>query len=329
MGSYLLLAFLILFSAVVSGLSAVVPSMNPFDLKRRASTGNKAARRLYNIRKHNNLLLVTLITFVVATDVLISIKIANMFPIFTAILIATSILTVFTKIIPGSLYINHIYVLGNYTAWVAALLIKLFYPICRPISLVLDHTIGVDKPNNFSRDELIKFIEEHGLDGSQEIKSDEEAIAKNALSFGAKPIKSIMTPRSRVFWLNPEQIINTAIINEVKEHGHSRIPVFDLVKNQIEGVIYTMQLLQKENINKAASEICDRKIVKLPEDMTLDGALKIFLKRRHHLGIVLNEYKEIIGIITLEDILEEILGREIVDEYDLSIHHKPANAKLP
>ncbi len=109
-------------------------------------------------------------------------------------------------------------------------------------------------------------------------------------------------------------------IIQISNSGHSRIPVYKNSKNNIIGLLYVKDLLpfkHKDLKNKTIGEMARKKVITTYLEETLDDLLNDFKKSRNHLFIVVDENKKMSGIVTIEDVIEEIIGAEIIDEYDM------------
>jgi metal transporter CNNM len=125
-----------------------------------------------------------------------------------------------------------------------------------------------------------------------------------------------MTPRTAVKTLENTQKLDDKTINTISRLGHSRIPVYEKDRNNIVGILYVKDLIINTLKNKTAGDLARENVIFVDDKKPLDDLLNAFKKTKNHLFIVLNEFNEVAGIVTIEDVLEEILGVEIVDEYD-------------
>lgn len=149
------------------------------------------------------------------------------------------------------------------------------------------------------------------------IDKDELAVIQNILSLSSKIVKDVMTPRTVVFALSAYETVKDAGI----EGGiltHSRIPVFFKDFEDVEGIVYRRDILtaRAEGKPNITLENLMKPVHFVYEKTSLDKVLKMFLDRAEHLFVVIDEFGGLAGVISLEDVLEEILGREIMDEFD-------------
>ncbi|MCK4744813.1 HlyC/CorC family transporter [Candidatus Parcubacteria bacterium] len=313
---YFIVIFLILFSALFSGLTLGFFSLNKDDLKRKVELGDKQAKKIYKIRKNGNLLLCTLLIGNVAVNSTLSIFLGSIASGFVAGLTATFLIVVFGEIIPQSVFSRYALILGAKFAWLVKLFIIMLFPICWPIAWLLDKILGNEMPNIYSKIELARIIEEHEDLKESEIDADEEKILKGALSYSEKTTQEIMTPRTEVILLKCDQILNKKAIDKIKNSGHSRIPVYKKDQDDIIGILYVKDLIGENLKNRTTEELCRKGVIFVDYNKSLDDLLNEFKKRKHHLFVVLNKFGGVSGIVTIEDVLEEIIGAEIMDEFD-------------
>ena len=149
------------------------------------------------------------------------------------------------------------------------------------------------------------------------IDKEAQFIAERAIRLGDTAVKEIMVPRVEMVIIAPNED-STMMINRIIESGHSRYPVIGPEKNEVQGILLAKDLLPI--ITKNFEDIDLSKIIReikvVPESKKADSLLEEFKKDRSHMAIVLDEYGTISGLVTIEDILEELVG-EIEDEHDI------------
>lgn len=313
---YLVLAVLLLLSGLFSGMTLGFFSLSPGDLRRKAKLGDKKAKRVYNIRKRGNLLLCTLLIGNVAVNSAISIYLGSLTSGVFAGFIATSLIVIFGEITPQAIFSRYALKLGSKLTWLIKLMMIIFYPICWPIAKMLDWALGEEMPTVYSKNELMKIVEEHEDMKESSIDEDEERIIKGALSYAEKTVRDVMTPRTAVRMLNHNWELNQKTVKKIRETGHSRLPVFNESRDDIIGILYVKDLLGTNFDGKHVKDVARDEVIFVDDAKPLDDLLNAFKRTRNHLFIVLNEFGEFAGIVTIEDVLEEILGVEILDEFD-------------
>lgn len=232
------------------------------------------------------------------------------------IFLVTSILVLFGEIAP-KIYANINNVrFAKFMAKPLTTLCWLLSPITNIMvkwSTAFENKISPFYTQKTSKEELDKAIE---LTVSQEIESDGEAdILKSILKFGDVAVKQIMKSRVDVIALE-HQTEYPEVLKLIKDHGYSRIPIYREEFDNIEGILYVKDLIGYINNDKLKWQNYIRKdILYVPEYKKIDELLKDFQSKRLHMAIVVDEFGGSAGIVTLEDIMEEVIG-DIKDEFD-------------
>lgn len=165
------------------------------------------------------------------------------------------------------------------------------------------------------RDELLQMLE----DAKERGIIDEEAflMLQGVLEVGEQQVRDIMVPRSQMVVINRDDALPD-ILAAVIESGHSRFPVVDDDREKVLGILLAKDLLRMVHEDETHFDIkeCLRNAVFIPESKRLNVLLKEFRANHHHMAIVVDEYGSVAGLVTIEDVLEQIVG-DIGDEYDI------------
>ena len=165
-----------------------------------------------------------------------------------------------------------------------------------------------------SKEELLAMVEGSG----EVLERDEKQLIINGLTFEKMKVSSIMTPKSMIDSVAAGEVLGLLALDELHKTGHSRFPVIDGDIDHVVGMLYTQDLLTiggRTKTHKAATAM-EKKVFYIREDQSLQQALAAFLRTRHHLFVVINEYRETVGLLSLEDVMEALLGHKINDEFD-------------
>lgn len=166
----------------------------------------------------------------------------------------------------------------------------------------------------YSREELSELIER----SKTIIGENERKLLSSALSFPDKTISSIMTPRGVIDFIKDSEFLGPLVLDELHALGHSRLPVIAEDLDHVVGVLHLRDMLSLDVKHSTTVEkAMEKKVFYIRDDDTLEHALSAFLRTRHHLFIVINANRETVGLITLEDVMESLIGRKIVDEDDI------------
>ncbi len=321
--TYLVLIVLLLFlSALISGSEVAF-----FQIKEKPQSKekDKLPKKITRLLKKPEQLLATIL---VANN-FINISIVILATYITAILLKnvnetarfivdvvliTAVILFFGEIVPKVFATRNDLAFAKKTAPLLIFFEKIFFVLIRPMVAITKKFSNKLQSENqfFSKEDLSKVLELTESEASQ----NEKRILSGILQFGDTEAKQIMKPRLDVFALSDEEKFED-IIPKIQQHGYSRIPVYHENMDQIKGILFVKDLLpyldKKDDFDWRA-------LIKpaffVPENIKLDDLLKEFQKKRTHLAIVVDEYGGTSGIITLEDVIEEVLGEEITDEHD-------------
>lgn len=173
------------------------------------------------------------------------------------------------------------------------------------------------RPADFSlhsKEELLHLVN----DATLVLTESERYLLEHALKFENRLVSEIMTPRSVIETVESKEVLGPIVLDRLHKSGHSRFPVVKKDIDNVVGLLYVHDLfsLAKSSEKSTASKLMDPKVFYINENQPLPSALAGFLRVKHHLFIVVNEFEETTGVITIEDVLEALIGRKIVDEFD-------------
>jgi len=310
----LIVTVLVLFSGLFSGLTLGLMTLDAFELKRKMSLGDKQAAKLYPLRKHGNLLLSTLLMGNVVVNSILSVFLGSLTVGVVAVIISTGLILIIGEILPQAVISRYALSFGARTTWLVKIFIVLFFPVTKPIAILLNSMLGRELPTVYSKKELALLVgEQKGLVRS-DVDQDDAQLMVRSLTFSDKTVKSVMTPWENTFAVVENQLLSRAFLNEVLKHGHSRVPVLNTSSKKVVGILYAKDLISLRSSKKTrVRDVMRKHVFVVSENDNLDDVLNLFRKEKIHLFIV--QKRTITGIITLEDTLEEITG-EIVDEHD-------------
>lgn len=319
--TYFYVIFLVGLAAICSGLNISLISLNPDDLRRKANLGNQHAKRLVKLRNNAHLSLASILLVNVAAASGTALVLGNQFNGFVAMIIATLLLVVFSELAPQALFTRHALIICSFFSPLLRLMIFITYPLAKPLQLALDKVFGRhdEKQKVHTRHELSLMIHEHLGDNESELDEDEVEIIKGALELSEKHVEEIITPIRNTYWLTKDTLLNGEKIDEIKAASWSRIPILDDELTKCYGILRMKDLVDIDFDEKSFVP-GDFKLypTKLIGSRTaLDTMFRKFIAAQTHL-IPIEKNGKIIGIVTIEDLVEEIIGHEIIDESDTS-----------
>jgi len=224
-----------------------------------------------------------------------------------------------SEIIPKTLGSTYWKALAIPSSYVIRVLILITYPL-NFIAIRLTKFISNNKPNTgISRDEILTIIS-HGTQTGVITEKESDIIA-NLLRLRNIKVDEVLTPRKVVFALEKNMTIQDVLKSEYNRKRLkqlSRIPIYSNSKDYIAGIVFSQTIFEENNVehhNKKLSEIAIP-VFEINENINLSKTLDMFIQRKEHLFIVKDGYSQTAGVVTLEDVFETLLGREIMDELD-------------
>jgi len=322
--SIVVLIVLLCFSALLSGSEVAFFSMTPSDIKEIEAIGNKNSHRILKHLKHPEQLLATILignNFVNVGIVILSAYITKSLIVFgepqwlkvvVEVIGITAIILFFGEIMP-KVYASRF---SRRFAEVMAYPLMVLITIFKPLSSVLVATTGfvnkrvAKKTASISLDDI-----SHALELTSDEISDEKDLLEGIVKFGNISAEEIMTARVDVIDIEITSSF-TKVLSVIVESGYSRIPIYENTPDNVKGVLYVKDLLPYVNEKEDFEwQKLMRSPYFIPETKKIDDLLEEFQQNKVHLAIVVDEYGGTSGIVSLEDILEEIVG-DISDEMD-------------
>lgn len=310
--------FLIALAAVCSGLNISLISLSPNDLKRKAKLGDRRAKRVLPLRQNAHLSLASILLVNAGAASTTPLVLHNHLNGISAVAISTFLLVIFGELAPQALFTKHALSLCSYFSPLLKLMIIATYPISKPLQLGFDRVVGrQDEQALHSRRELGLLISDHLGEPQSDLDDDEVEIIKGALQLSEKQVGEIMTPIERVYWLSRDDLIDDKKIDEIKAANWSRLPVFNKNLTKCYGILRMKDLVDIDFDEKSypISELKLHPAKTVGSRTALDTMFRKFIGARTHLMPV-EKNDEIVGVITIEDLIEEIIGHEIIDESD-------------
>lgn len=314
----LLIIALVGFSALCSGLNIAIMALDTADLKRKARLGNHQAAVVLPLRANSNLSLAAILLVNVAAVSATSLVLESKTTGWIAGLATTLLIVIFGEIFPQAFLVRRALKATARLAPVLKGMIFCTWPLAKPLQLLLDKMFGKHTPRKLqSRQELGLMIAEHADNSRSELDDDEVEIMRGALELSNKRVRDIMTPISHVYWLRKDEVINGAKIDAMKAVNYSRMPVLNESRTACYGVLLMKDLVDEDfdNNPREVDELRLYPAALVGSRMALDTLFRKIIASGTHLMPVEHD-DVIVGVVTMEDLIEEIVGHEIEDEAD-------------
>lgn len=322
---FITLACLILLSAFFSSSETGMMSLNRYRLKHMAQTGHKGAKRAHRLLQRTDQLIGVILIgnnfvniFASAIATVIAIRIWGDAGIAIATVLLTIVILIFAEVTPKTLAALFPEKIAFPASYILAPLLKILYPVVWAVNLFTGGILKLlrvspeDIANDhLSREELRTLVNEAGA----LIPAKHKDMLVSILDLEKVTVTDIMVPRNEVVGIDLDDDLDS-ILRLLRNSQHTRLPVYKGDINDIQGILHlrnTTKLLQKDDLNKdMIVQLCTEPYF-VPESTPLNTQLINFQKGRRRFGIVVDEYGEVLGLATLEDILEEIVGEFTTD----------------
>ena len=330
------------FSGMFSGLTLGLLSLDieGLDIIVNAGTEDERrwAQRILPLRRRGNLLLCTLLLGNTLVNAVISILTADLTSGIIGGLISTALIVIFGEIVPQAVCSRHGLRIGAASVIIVKPLMIAMLPVTLPIAAILDCALGDEISTSYNRQQLDKLLEMHveeGVVAPESITTDEQHLMSSALHFSSKQIEEIMTPLEDVFMISVTDNLDFDDLKAIYVSGYTRIPVYHNRRDCIVGILYTKDLIlvdPNDEIPVASIlPFCSRAINAAPQGTTVQKLLAEMQSSRSHLYFVtdssassnpnprrrLPRVEGVRGIVTMEDLIEELISIEIIDESDI------------
>lgn len=312
----------LVFSFLCSIAEAVILSVSPAYIAVLDDEGKRAGKELRELKENINKPLAAILTLNTVAHTLGAAGAGAQATLIygeASLGIASAILTllilVFSEIIPKTLGATYWRTLAPATAYGLKALVWLLYPFVQASEMLTKRISKKDSVTGFNRIEFSVMAELSMKEGL--LAEHESTIIKNLFRFQNVRLKDIMTPRIVVFSL-PETATVGFYFHRHDKKRFSRIPIYDETKSQITGFVLRSELLLAQARGNAENSLSNyrRNISTIPETVSISRVFNELLNKRTQLIMAVDEYGDFKGIVTLEDILETLIGLEIVDEGD-------------
>ena len=205
---------------------------------------------------------------------------------------------------------------ARHAAPVIAWILERIHPfLARVSAFVRSHRPVTIHTGLYEKSDLADLLTKQKDQTDNRIPAGEIELLTHALSFGDKLVLDVLIPKRVVVLVSAEEAIGPALMDELHKSGHSRFPVYEGKRDNIVGILYLRDLVATKKTGKV-KDLMKKHLSYVHEDFTLYQTLQAFIHTKHHLFLVVNNFEEFTGIITIEDVIEQIVGKLIVDEFD-------------
>ena len=323
---FIALGFLLLISFFLSGSEMALTTVNRMKVQLRADQGDMQSKRLLKlIEKQDRMITAILICKNTATilmpTIVTLIGIEQGWKIGVTTAIVTVIIIIFGEVLPKTIAATFEERISHAVAPVILLLVNILTPITAILSFFIKMFIriiskGAVKEATMTKDEFRSMVDIASIEGMFE--QDESLRLKGVLDFPEKDVSDVLVShRTDIVGLPIEATYEEAA-RTILEYFYTRYPVYEESMDTIVGVFYSKMLIEwSMHPEKTLGELIDRDPLFVVQSASVEKVFKMMLAKKKHMAIVLDEYGGTLGIVTHEDIIEEMIGQDIEDETDI------------
>ena len=309
----LILAALTLFAISLQRTYGSVPVK---ELKRRARSGDQVASSLLRAASYGSSLRTLLWVLIVLVGAIFFTAVAQATEGWFAVLLSGIVLWFGFIWLPAQ-------DATRMGVWVASKAAPVFEKILQYLHPLLDRLVSFvrrHRPLNlhtglYDKDDLLALFDRQKIQSDNRVDANTLEIVEHTLKFADKKVSDILTPRRVVKSVSVDDTIGPVLMTDLHKSGFSRFPAYEGKQDNITGVLYLRDLVRAK-AGGTVGKVMSKQVCYVHEDQPLTEALDAILKTHQQLFVVVNSFEEYVGIVTIEDIMEEIVGKQIVDEFD-------------
>ncbi|XP_077193806.1 metal transporter CNNM4-like isoform X1 [Paroedura picta] len=327
-----LILILLTLSGMFSGLNLGLMALDPMELRIVQNCGTEKERiyaaQIEPIREKGNYLLCSLLLGNVLVNTSLTILFDSLVKANSiSIVVSTLGIVLIGEIIPQAFCSRHGLAVGANTLLITRLVMLLTFPLSYPISKILDRVLGKEMGTVYNREKLMEMLKV--TEPYSDLMKEELNIIQGALELRSKTVEHVMTPLCDCFLLNIDAILDFDTMSDIMESGYTRIPVYSKERTNIVDMLYIKDLAFVDPDDctplKTITQFYSHPVHFVSHDTKLDAVLEEFKTGKSHLAIVQkisteighDPFPEVVGVVTLEDVIEEIIKSEILDESDI------------
>ncbi|XP_067879292.1 metal transporter CNNM2-like [Heterodontus francisci] len=339
----ILTALLLILSGMFSGLNLGLMALDPMELRIVQNCGSDSERRyarcIEPVRRQGNYLLCSLLLGNVLVNTTLTVLLDQLVGTGWVTVVASTIgIVILGEIVPQALCSRHGLAVGAKTILLTKFFMVLTFPLAFPISKLLDCILGQEIGKVYSREKILEMLKVTGPYNGLDV--EELNMIQGALELRSKTVEDVMTPIHDCFMVASDAILDFSTMSEIMETGYTRIPVYEQEKSNIVDILYVKDLAFVDPDDcvplKTITKFYSHPLHFVFYDTRLDTMLEEFKQGKSHLAIVQkvnsegegDPFYEVLGLVTLEDVIEEIIKSEILDESDLYTDNR-SKKKVP
>ncbi|WP_225986147.1 hemolysin family protein [Psychrobacillus glaciei] len=322
---FVLLGFALLVSFFLSGSETALMTVNRMKVRLRAEQGDRDAEKLLVLLLKPDQMTITIligntVANIAMTVLLILISENYHWNIVWSVVILTVVIILFAEVLPKTIAATF----SEIVVYKVAPLIRLFVKLLKPLTFLIAALInmmirigskGAVKETTISKEELLNMVDIASTDGTFEEEESERI--KGILDFPNKDVSDVLSTHRTEMVAIPLEATYEEVRDTILEHFYTRYPVYEEDMDTIVGMFYSKSLIEWSMYpSRKLEEVIDKDPLFVVQTLSVERVFKLMLTHKKHMAIVLDEYGGTLGIVTHEDLIEEMIGQEIEDETD-------------
>lgn len=314
--SFILIIVLAALTLFAISLQRTYGSIPVKELKRRSRGGDRAATALLRAASYGSSLRTLLWVFIVLVGAVFFTTVSQATEGWFAVLLCGVVLWFGFIWLPAQ-------DATRMGVWVASKVAPVLEKILQYLHPLLDRIVAFVRRHRpvslhtglYDKDDLLSLFERQKVQSDNRVDTQTLEIVEHTLKLADKKVSDILTPRRVVKSVSIDDTIGPVLMTDLHDSGFSRYPTFEGKQDNITGVLFLRDLVRAK-AGGTVAKVMSKQVCYVHEDQPLTEALDAILKTHQQLFVVVNSFEEYVGIVTIEDIMEEIVGKQIVDEFD-------------
>lgn len=304
------------FTLLVIGLQRTYGHYPVKEIKRQARAGDPLAKIMYRPVSYGLSLEILLGAIIICSAALSFVLLASTLEFWFALIVIAFLLWAGFFWLPSAGLNSLSFKIAIFFAPAIEKLTSFLHPVLKHIAeFTYKHKNSDFNTKIYEPEDLVNLLEYQKDQPENRISHQQIDLLIHSLTFADKKVSEILVPLRSVKMASVSDSIGPSLMDELYKSGFSRFPVYEGDQSNVVGTLFIRDIVQKKS-KSLVRDLMRPDVFYVHEDYSLDQALRVFIKTKHHMLIVVNSFEEFIGILTLEDVLEQIIGEQIVDEFD-------------
>jgi CBS domain containing-hemolysin-like protein len=306
------LAFL-LFGVVLLKVYQEVPLK---ELKRRVRKGDEIAKLLHGPVAYGKSLDLLLWIDIALSGSLLTHILSRLLPLWLSVFIVAGLIWVVFAWLPNTRITSYAVKLATFVSPALKWLLERLHPLLlRASKFVERHQSVTVHTGLYTKEDIVELIDQQKIQTDNDIDTESLQIVKHALQFGDKKVADVMTPRRMMKTVADVDVLGPVLMGELHDSGHSRFPVYENDEENFVGTLYLRDAIGAK-AGGFVKGIMRKETFFVNDQQSIARVLDAFIKTKHHMFLAVNNFEEVVGIITIEDVVEQVIGKQIIDEFD-------------